>query len=336
MDDAATARIEAWLRATLPADEVVLTDWRKLSGGAIQQNWAVTATIDGTARHWVLRTDSPATLAVSRSRADEFFLLRAAENAGVAVPHPVLLCNEPAVLARPFFLMDRICGEARAHRVVRSDTLGGGRESLAAGLGRELARIHSIVPPRTDLGFLGPPPAAPAAAAIAACHAALDADATPRPILEWGLRHLARTIPPQGDIVLCHNDFRTGNVMLTEAGIAGVLDWEFAGWGDPHADIGWLCAPCWRFGNKAMPVGGIGPFAPFAAAYSAASGRTIRPEAVAWWSLLAAIRWAVIAIAQAARHLSGAEPSLELALTAHIVPELECDIMALTAEHTDA
>jgi hypothetical protein len=46
--------------------------------------------------------------------------------------------------------------------------------------------------------------------------------------------------------------------------------------------------------------------------------------------LAAHIRWAVIAIDQAARHLSGKETSLELALTGHIVPELEWEILNMT------
>jgi hypothetical protein len=44
---------------------------------------------------------------------------------------------------------------------------------------------------------------------------------------------------------------------------------------------------------------------------------------------MATIRWAVIAADQAARHLSGQERSLELALTGHIVPELELDVLAM-------
>jgi hypothetical protein len=38
----------------------------------------------------------------------------------------------------------------------------------------------------------------------------------------------------------------------------------------------------------------------------------------------------VIAIDQAERHLSGKETSLELALTGHIVPELEWEILNMT------
>jgi aminoglycoside phosphotransferase (APT) family kinase protein len=221
-------------------------------------------------------------------------------------------------------------GMAAGHRVVRSETLGGGRAALVAALGRELARIHSIVPPRADLAFLPAPARDPAARFIAEMRDALDRGRTPRPILEWGLRHLERTRPPPGETVLCHNDFRTGNIMVGEAGITAVLDWEFAAWGDPHEDIGWLCAQCWRFGGPGE-VGGIGPRAPFVAAYEAASGRVVDPVRVAWWELAAAIRWAVIALDQAERHVSGREPSLELALTGHIVPDLELQVMRAVA-----
>eukprot|EP01035_Chromulina_nebulosa_P049233 gene49233-66860_t len=37
--------------------------------------------------------------------------------------------------------------------------------------------------------------------------------------------------------------------MVNATGLTGILDWEFAAWGDPHEDIGWLCARCWRFGG---------------------------------------------------------------------------------------
>jgi aminoglycoside phosphotransferase (APT) family kinase protein len=338
MDDAATSRLADWLRRPLGAHAVTLSGWRKLTGGAIQQNWAVDADIAGgshAGHHaWVLRTDSAATLAVSRPRREEFQLLTAAHAAGVAVPRPWLLCEDGDVLGRPFFVMSRIAGVTRGHLVVRDAALGGGRSALAAALGDQLARIHAI--PATGLACLGTPPTDPATQAIARWRAALDAHDTPRPILEWGLRHLELRPPAATPPVLCHNDFRTGNIMLDHAGITGILDWEFAAWGDPHEDIGWLTAPCWRFGNAGMPVGGIGPMAPFAAAYAARSGLRIDPVAVAWWQLLGTIRWAIIAIDQAARHVSGAEPSLELALTGHLVPELELDVLRMTEALADA
>lgn len=302
-----------------------------MSGGAIQQNWKLDVTVDGTPQGWVLRTDSTATLSHSRPRAEEFALLGAAHDQGVAVPKPLMLCTDLSVIGTPFFIMQRLDGIATAHRIVRSESLGGGRAALTASLGRELAKIHCVRPSDPRLSFLTPhPQAAPALRFVAEMRAHLDAAGTPRPSLEWGLRHLERHAPPSADIVLCHNDFRTGNYMVDDTRLTGVLDWEFAGWGDRHEDLGWLCARCWRFGSS-HDVGGVGSRAVLYEAYAQACGHKVDDAAVRFWEIAATIRWAVIALSQAQRHISGTEPSLELALTGHIVPELERDIMLATS-----
>ena len=324
MDEAARERLAAWLTRA-EAAPVAIIRMAMLSGGAVQQNWALDVSVDGMEQHWVLRTDNAAVLSVSLSRTAEFALLRAAFEAGVAVPQPLHCCTDAGVTGAPFFVMQRVTGVAQGHRLVRQENPG-----LAAALGRELARIHTILPPRPELAFLGAPPADPALDYVARQRAALDAAGTPRPVLEWGLRHLERHAPAPGAIVLNHNDFRTGNMMVADGTVTGVLDWEFAGWGDPHADLGWLCAPCWRFGNLAAEAGGIGPREELYAGYRAGGGGEVDPVRVAWWELAATIRWAVIAADQAGRHLSGQETNLELALTGHIVPELEWDILRMT------
>ncbi len=330
MDEAALTRLGDWLAAQAGDPTLRIASARRLSGGAIQQNWALDVETGGATQHWVLRTDSAAVLAVSLPRAAEYALLKAAFAAGVTVPEPLFLCAEGAVTGAPFFVMRRVAGIALGPRVVKDATLGGGRQKLAAALGRELARIHRIRPPRADLGFLGATPADAALAAIAAMRGRLDAAGTPRPVLEWGLRHLERSAPPPAPAVLVHNDFRTGNLMLDASGVTGVLDWEFAAWGDGHADLGWLCAKCWRFGNVAMEAGGLGPRDALYAGYAAESGAPVEDARVRWWEVMAHLRWAVIAADQAARHLSGEERNLELALTGHIVPELEWEILNLT------
>ena len=131
-------------------------------------------------------------------------------------------------------------------------------------------------------------------------------------------------------MTLVHQDFRTGNYMVDEGGLTGILDWEFAAWGDPMSDIGWFCARCWRFGNDALEAGGIAPRAPFYRGYERASGRTIEPGRVAFWEVMAHIRWATIALQQGAR-VSGGEDSLDLALTGRVYPpELELAILDMT------
>ncbi|WP_137179850.1 phosphotransferase family protein [Roseomonas sp. AR75] len=329
MDEAALTRLRDWLAAAQGDPSLRSANARKLSGGAIQQNWALDVETIGGPQRWVLRTDSAAVLAVSLPRTAEYALLRAAWAAGVTVPEPLYLCADARVIGAPFFVMRRVEGTALGPRVVKDSALGGGREQLAQALGRELACIHRIRPPRADLGFLGDPPADAGRAAISTLRGRLDDAGTPRPVIEWGLRAAERRAPPPVPPVLVHNDFRTGNLMLDASGVTGVLDWEFAAWGDGHADLGWLCAKCWRFGNVAQEAGGLGPRAALYEGYAAESGAPVEDARVRWWELMAHLRWAVIAADQAQRHLSGEERSLELALTGHIVPELEWEILAM-------
>ena len=118
--------------------------------------------------------------------------------------------------------------------------------------------------------------------------------------------------------------------MVDDTGLTAVLDWEFAAWSDPREDLGWFCAQCWRFARPDLPAGGIGTREDLLAGYERVSGERIAPQALHYWEVLAHVRWAMIAIRQGERHVSGQEPSLELALTAHIVPELEWQILTMT------
>jgi aminoglycoside phosphotransferase (APT) family kinase protein len=247
------------------------------------------------------------------------------------VAEPLWLCEDPAVLGQPFYVMRRVAGEAAGHRVVADTHLGGDRPALAERLGGELSRLHTITPPRSDLPFLNLPKPNAARGAVTTCRGYLDALGEPQPGLEWGLRWCEIHAPPPGDIVLVHQDFRTGNYMLDGNGLTAILDWEFAAWGDPMSDLGWFCAKCWRYNRKDLEAGGIATREPFYRGYEAESGRRVDPERVAYWELLAHIRWAAIALQQGRRTAPGGEASLELALTGRLFPpELEQAVLAAT------
>jgi aminoglycoside phosphotransferase (APT) family kinase protein len=330
------AQLSEWIAREAGAGRATITALFRLSGGAIQQNWALDVEIEG-GRHagvhnLVVRTDSQSSIPESRSRAEEFALYKAAHAAGVAVPEPLWLCCDPAVIGSPFFVMRRAAGIAAGHVLVKDDRVVPSRPRLLEELGRELARIHAIQPPRTDLAFLDLPDGPAASAAVAKCRAKLDAEAAPQPAIEWGLRWLERRAPPASAPVLCHNDFRTGNYLVSNGHLSAILDWECAGWGDPMADVGWFCAPCWRFGVRSRAAGGIGGVEDLLRGYETKSGSVIDRSVIAYWMVMATVRWAVVALEQAARHVLGHETSLELALTAHILPELELDILDMTRE----
>ena len=335
MEETSRKAVERFVATAAGASSVTIVGAKLLSGGAVQENWLVDLEIEGGPRagrmDCVLRCDSPtAGVAISHGRAQEFALLKTVFDAGVKVPEPLWLCADAAVIGRPFFLMRRIGGTAAAHVLVKDRRVGGDRVRLAEQLGRELARIHSVRPPHAALDFLPQYDESPALHRVAQHRAFLDAHHTAYPALEWGLRWLERHAPARGLVTLCHGDYRTGNYMVDDNGLTGILDWEFASWSDPLEDLGWLCAKCWRFGNAAEEAGGIGAREDFYRGYESESGRRVDPDAVRYWEVMAHTGWAVIAIQQAERYCSGEENSLMLALTGHIVPELEWEILNMT------
>ena len=331
-DEAVRDALAAWLAAAAGAEHARIGDTTPLTGGAIHQHWRIDVAFEGGPRRW--RSDRHRAARRGRraaggepQRRPEFTIARAAFEAGVAVPEPLWQADD-SVLGRAFSISRFVEGVAAGHLLVRDETLGGSRPALLEQLGAELARIQTLEPGTAGLEWLPTPEPSPALAAVAEYRAALDAHPKPRPAMEWGLRWLEREAPRTDRLVLVHSDYRTGNFLVGEGGLHGVLDWEFARWGDPLDDAGWFSARCWRFNRYDRRAGGLGDLADFERGY----GRELPPRALHYWEVMAHVRWAVIAIHQGERHSSGRQPSLELALTGRIVDEIEVEILTLIEE----
>ena len=329
------AGIEAFLRSATGAATVRITRLERMSGGAVQENWALDVDIIGGAhagaRQWVLRTDAAARVEASLKRGEEFAILQVAHAANLRAPQPLWLCSDMRVTGRDFFIMQRLPGVASGHRLTREAALIPDRARLARELAENLARLHALKPPQPNLAFLK---TMLARDSIAHYRAYLDQLPDAHPALEWGLRWCEINAPRDEETTFIHRDYRTGNYLVDAGGLSGVLDWEFAAFGNPLEDVGWIFAKCWRFAGKRLPVGGIADADDFLAPYQRAAGRTVTPAALVYWQVMAHIRWSIIALQQAQRHLSGVERSLELALTGRIVAELEYEIIALTKDQT--
>lgn len=327
--------LAGWLGRSFDA-EPRIERLERLGGGAIQENWALDVELRGgprAGRHaWVLRTSSPSGVAVSWSRAEEFAILATAHAAGVKVPEPILHCGDAAVIGRAFYLMARLPGEARGNRLVRDPALPGYGEALVRDLGREMARLHRVGPPVERLHFMPVPKTAPSRARITEYRRHLDALDAVEPVLEWALSWLERRAPEPERVSLIHGDLRTGNYLVHDGRLSGILDWEFAAFGDPLEDLGWMLARCWRFGAYQREAGGIGSRQSLLDGYEAEAGHAVDRGLVPYWEVMATARWAVVALQQAERHYSGAEPSLELALTGQVLPALELDLLTRIAE----
>ena len=330
-DEARRHALAGWLAGELGAAAVSIREAQLLAGGAVQQNWRLDVAVDGGARAgshtWVLRTDAAARLAVSLDRVAELRTIAAAHAAGVKVAEPIAVSDDAGIVGAPFAVQAFVSGTAQGRRIVRDPDLATFGDALADELGRQLARIHAIRPAGGVLPFLPVPIGNPARRVVAELRAALDAASAPRPALEYVLGWLDANAPEPPALTLVHGDFRTGNYMVDGGRLTAVLDWEFAHWGDPREDIGWFIARCWRFGNDDKVAGGIARFASLLAGYNAVADRRIAAGECQYFEVLAAARWAAIALLQGDRFVKGGERSLELALTGLMPPEMELDAL---------
>ena len=203
--------------------------------------------------------------------------------------------------------MARVEGETIPRKLLRDDEYAKAREVMTAQLGAILVAIHRIPPDTPGLETLTRPPEGktPAEAEADRFEATYHAiTPEPHPAFELAIRWLRRNLPPATDVTLVHGDYRIGNVMFGPEGVRAILDWEFAHVGDPIEDFGFFCVRSWRFGNDALPAGGIGTREELWAAYEKAGGRNVDPGAARWWEVFGNLRWGVICISQAGTFLN--------------------------------
>ena len=335
LDEASRGRLTDWLKAKLEAQTLRIDQVRRLGGGAIQENLFLGVTAEGGmlpgTQSLILRTDAPSSVPESRSRDQEFAILNVVHAAGLPVPRPIALEPDGHVLGKKFFVMSWVAGDAMGSRLVRDPAVLARGDAIAAELAAIFVRLHAIEPPVPELSFLTVPENEVIRARVNDLRLGLDLADHPQPVFEWGLRWLERNGPRTDRTTLIHSDLRTGNYLVHEGRITAILDWEFSRFADPLEDLGWLLARCWRFGRIDRHCGGIGSRSALLDAYEEASGRPLDRAAVRYWELFATVRWGMIALQQARRHYAGAEASLELGLTAHVVPVLEHDVMAYVA-----
>lgn len=327
-DSELAARVEAFLRRER-SDEVRITAMAPLAGGACQDMHRVELTSARGAERLVLRSDARLPLPASLGRREEYSVVEAARSAGVPTPAVRHLTEG---LVRPgawAYVMDWVEGEAIGRRVVKAPELARARERLPEQLARALARVHTVTPASHPRLALRPMDGGPVRGGLAFVRGMLDGLREPHPALEYAYRWLVDHAPPEAEACLLHGDFRTGNFLVTEDGLSAVVDWEFARWGTPAEDIGWLCVRDWRFGQNTMPAGGLATRETFLDAYAEASGRRVSLPALHFWEVMGNVRWAAGSVHQGERYLSGEESDLEYVAIARRAPEMEWEALRL-------
>ncbi len=325
------AKLETFLTEQTRA-KVRIQAMHALAGGASRESWAITLTIADQPHKLVMRKDLPTTMNEDAlSRRQEFTLMQAAYDAGVNVAPVRYLCEDNSVLGLPFFLMDFVEGVSIGRKVITAPELAGARDNLPEQMAKQLARIHSIPLNNPALDFLQRPLAGQTAAqtTLTQTYMILDALGAHVPAFEYALRWAESNMPVDAEQTFIHGDFRIGNLLVDTSGLAAVIDWEFAHVGHPAEEIGYLCMRDWRFGNDHLHAAGLCERERFIRAYEEFSGRAIDRAAADWWEIIGNIRWGIICLAQAQRHLSGAEQSVELASLGRRSAEMQMEALNL-------
>ncbi|WP_017862448.1 phosphotransferase family protein [Leptospira interrogans] len=312
-----------------------------LSGGACQENFsAQVQVLEGPEKgsyDIVFRTDKGASLLASLSRENEFRVCEFAYNSGVNTPRPFWLETDLKITGSPFYFMQKISGKATGRYIVKDPSLNRIRKQLAVDLAENLAKIHSLKPKdcnnqtlRKTL-WMGQDPNDKIIANGSIYSLRLELEKMPEvyPAMEMILNWLEKKAKPSDDVVLIHGDFRTGNFMVTPDGLQGIVDWEFAHWGDRHEDLTWLCMRDWRFGKLNKEAGGFADRNEFYEIYEKVSGVKLDPFMITYWEVMGNLRWAIGCIGQAERHLSGKDKGIELAAIGRRACEMEYEAMRI-------
>ncbi|SHE55047.1 Predicted kinase, aminoglycoside phosphotransferase (APT) family [Loktanella atrilutea] len=227
--------VASWVEGRLPGLDRPVTVHRFQVG---QSN--PTFRIATPAGDYVLRRKPGGTLLKSAHAVErEFAVQRALWDTDVPVPRMHLLCEDPAVIGAPFYIMDHVAGRSFDDPRLPDQTPAD-RAAIIDSMGRTLAAIHSV-----DLTAVGLTDYGPGGdyygRQIARWVKQYRASATEKIAeMEALIRWLEDHQPADdGRRTLVHGDYRIDNLLFAADGtdVVAVLDWELSTLGHPFADL---------------------------------------------------------------------------------------------------
>ncbi len=291
----------------------------RLSGGANMESWS----FDRDGQGYVLRRAPSAEMMEGRAFGHdvEAALVRAARAAGVLAPEVVgeLVAGDGLGSG---YIMRRVEAEVNPATILAAPS-----PVLIDDIARELAHVHRIEP-TTAIAI----PHMEPCAALADLEARFHSYGGDRPVIALALRWCADNVPSAVEPVLVHGDFRLGNLMANDDGLAAVLDWELAHWGDAHEDLAYACMAVWRFGCYDRPAFGLADLETYFSAYERHGGRTVNRPRFRFWLVYRTLWWALGCLQMADIWRSGADRTLERAVIGRRTSENELDLLLLLEE----
>ena len=302
---ALAATMQAWLERRIPDGRIVLGPISEASGGHSSETLFISAEIarGGAVEQarWVLRIEATGhQVYQDPSVARQAWVMQAVARSGLApVPRVLWIEEDSAVLGAPFFIMERVDGEAGDEhyhsRGVLFDAPEAERAAMWLSAVEAMAGVHRVDP--AEAGFLARPALGPTGLdqEIAAWdNYCLWAAVKPNATLERARAWLTRNLPSHRPTGLAWGDARLGNVMFRDGRCCALLDWETASLGGAETDLGWWIYYDWWIaeGMNTPRLAGIGGREETIRAWEHFAGR--KAEAMEWHEVFATWRFAII------------------------------------------
>ncbi len=323
------ARLERFLAPRLNG-VARLTRFERSTEGFSQETFVFDVETGGTGRGFVAKREPVAGLLEPYDLEPEFRVLHALSDDPLPSPPTPWFERDPAVLERPFYVMERLPGDvpipaARPDGSPPFDDTQ--RATLAPDVIEALAQLHAVDWQALGMHFLGvPQPGRDAAEReLARWEDRVRRSRLPvHPALAEALLWLRRNAPATEEITLVHGDYRLGNFLVAEDGgrsrLTGILDWELVHLGDPLEDVAWCASPLWR-ASTPWASALLSP-EEFTARYAAASGRAVDAERLRFYDVLAIVKMSAIMLTGIQAFRDRRTADLRMAIFDHQLPFL--------------
>jgi aminoglycoside phosphotransferase (APT) family kinase protein len=295
------AKLTEYLRRKMPgATDVAVVGLKRIAGGSSRETYAfdLNWSEQGKARTrpLIARRDPTGGLLES-SREREFKVLVAMYRAGIKVPEPLFLELDPAIMERPFFIMERAPGRVSTGAFPGEEPVAL-RDRIAEQFMAELARLQALDYRQLGLQSLGEPRdlSEPARAQVAHWREIYERDRMGEhyPILSAAFAWLEANPVTSDRIVVVHGDYRSGNYLYDdEHGIIAMLDWEITHLGDPMEDLGWASMMFW---GRLELAGGLMEREAFYRLYERTTGHAVDRARLLFYQVLGNAKMAVICL----------------------------------------
>ncbi|MFM8302969.1 MAG: phosphotransferase family protein [Actinomycetota bacterium] len=250
-----------------------------IAGGRSNLTYLVT---DG-AHEWVVRRPPLGhVVETAHDMGREYRVMSALQASTVPVPVTRALCEDPAVIGAPFYVMDRVEGRVVRSTAALADFAPDDARAVSHDLVDVLARLHAIDSDAVGLGSFGRPDGF-LARNVARWGKQWEANKTrDLPAVDELARRIDAALPESGPPAIVHGDYRLENTMLApdRPEIVAVLDWEMSTLGDPLTDLG-LFLVYWVHWDTGLATGGASGLPGFisleavAARYAEQTGRDL-------------------------------------------------------------